>query len=290
MDKKNIGALIKKAAQSLILIALVTLAGCASPGIYLNERNIHAPTYINHQWMHPTIIPITPQLVAMQRTQPHPYRVAPNDVLNIIVWGHPEISTLTNSPIRIENATQLTTQSTTSLANDSRQSGILVSVRGTIFFPYAGKVKVSGMTVDQIRRMLSRKLKTYVINPQVSVRVSDYRSQQVYILGQVLHEQMIPITDKQLTLLAAINYAGGLSQDSADASHIYVFRATPNHLTIYWLNAKSPQSLVNATYFVLHPNDIVYISADCVSRWNRLISQITPTLQTIVYTRALVHW
>lgn len=85
------------------------------------------------------------------------YAVGPGDVLDINVFGNPEL-----------------TRTTT------------VQTSGAIALPLLGDVTVAGLTLVEIQRKLVTLLeRDYLVNPQVEVKVRDYQSQSVIVLGEV---------------------------------------------------------------------------------------------------------
>lgn len=267
----------------LILIAMMSfsLSGCTIlPGMQnLNSSSIPKyrmkPTVITE----PVIIPITPTLLATDPPPPYIYRIAPQDVLSIIVWQHPEF----NPPI----------QQTSTVGSQSSQaagvSGYLVNHAGSIFFPLVGNIEVAGKTVEQVRVELSHYLKTYVRNPQVMVRVADYRSKKVYVFGEVMRPGLLPLNDQPMTITDALTLTGSLDPNAADPRHIYIIRGDFIRPKIYWLEANSPEKLLLAEHFHLQPSDVIYVSSAIVTRWNRFLNQLLPTLQTIWYTKTITN-
>lgn len=150
---------------------------------------------------------ITPSMVAqMPREEvPRPpeeltgqevedYRVGPGDVLNIIIWNHPELTI----PAGGERSPE--------------ETGNWVHNDGTIFYPYVGVVEVEGLKVTEIRELITRRIGDYIEEPQVEVTVAGFRSQRVYVTGNVRQPGTYPVTNRPKRLLDAVNEAGGLDE------------------------------------------------------------------------------
>ena len=79
---------------------------------------------------------------------------------------------------------------------------------GTFSFPLIGRIKAGGMTLRTFEVELKKKLADgYFRNPQVTVAVENYRSQRVFVMGEVRQPGPVPLTGG-MTLIEALARAG----------------------------------------------------------------------------------
>ncbi len=133
------------------------------------------------------------------------YRLGPGDVINIVVWGHPDL-TIPSGEFRT-----------------AEEAGTVVSEQGTIFFPYAGLVNVEGQTLQEVRALLTNALSRVIENVQLEVRMAAFRSKRVYMVGEVESPGVYHIDDIPMTIMEAVSRAGGFS-DNADQSNVVLNR------------------------------------------------------------------
>ena len=73
---------------------------------------------------------------------------------------------------------------------------------------------------------------------------------------------------------------------TSNAEGIFVIRQAEQQsdklATVYQLNVRNAVAFAVGTQFMLEPSDIVYVTTAPVTRWNRVISQIIPSLNALI--------
>jgi len=123
---------------------------------------------------------------------PH-YLVGPDDILNIFVWGEPELT-----------------------------RDVTVMPDGRITYPLAGDVMAQGKTVAALKETITAKLKSYVDAPDVTVIVNESRSRLIYTIGNVNAPGPYRL-GANMTVLQALSTAGGFAE-WADTKNILIIR------------------------------------------------------------------
>ena len=212
------------------------------------------------------ILAITPRLVRQEKAlrdqqiaeditallQPAQiYRIEAGDVLHIVVWDHPELSA-SMLPAGVPGAVGVAGVAVSPM---QPQSGFEIDQQGMLDFPYAGKLKVAGLTAVEAHEQLIRRLSHYLKHPKVTLRVLTYRSKRVYVDGEVKQPGVQAINDLPMTLTEAINRAGGVTP-MADQSRIMVSREGKT----YQINMPQlVQRGVNPSAIMLASGDVVRV-------------------------------
>jgi polysaccharide export outer membrane protein len=144
--------------------------------------------------------------------------LGPGDVLAITVWDHPELTGAAARDPGLEASGAL----------GPPPASFVIDQQGQLQFPFAGAMQLAGLTREQAGALLAERLERYFRDPRVTLNVQAYRSQRVYIDGEVKAPGLQAINDIPMTLLEALNRAGGLLP-TADQSRITVERAGQRH-------------------------------------------------------------
>lgn len=114
------------------------------------------------------------------------------------------------------------------------------------------------------------------------VYVSPVDRNYVYVMGEVRTPAVLEIVERRTSLAEVLMASGGVNQLSAKAERVYVIRGQLDKPDVFQLNANEADAILLADAFVVQPRDVVYVAEANISRWNRFLSQLAPTLQTLI--------
>lgn len=139
------------------------------------------------------------------------------------------------------------------------------------------------LEVDLRQAELQEARDNYLTRVELGAVERDY----VYITGEVNQQTRYPLPFEQKATLADALFEGGagIPIETGDVSQIYVLRASTDPrefgaITAYNLDASNAASFAIATQFELRPDDVIFVAEQKITRWGRVIDQITPSLIT----------
>lgn len=133
--------------------------------------------------------------------------------------------------------------------------GYLIDKDGNIELPVLGKLAIAGITRGEAIELIKEKLKGYVVNPTVIIRILNYK---VTVLGEVKNPGTFTIPNERVTLPEALGIAGDL-QITAERKTVLVIRDVNGKKTEFVVDLTS-KDLFNSPVYYLNQNDLVYIS------------------------------
>jgi len=173
-------------SMSARFLALALALACALTGASPRAAVAHAakPGADSQAAAAPSPAPTTPD-----------YKIGPDDILRVTVYGHDDLT-----------------------------QTVLVQADGTFTFPLIGRVQAAGSTPPGLASTLATRLSQgFVRNPQVTVVVQEYRSQRVFVVGEVAHPGPQPLSGRT-SLMQVLASAGPTSNAGAE---IVVVRPPP---------------------------------------------------------------
>lgn len=165
------------------------------------------------------------------------YRIGPLDMVQVVVWEHPEL---------------------TSPMGQYQPAGQKVTTDGKLFYPYAGELQAAGLTAQELRAEITKRLSDKILNdPQVDVRVTGYNSRKAFVSGSVMRPGFVPFNENPMTLPDAIAGVGGFAKE-ADPSAMQLRRGDKVY-NINYLDAF--QSNLPLERIIIKPDDQIFVPA-----------------------------
>ena len=198
---------------------------------------------------------LQPGVTELTITDPVEIKVRPKDKLSILVNAQDQkLTNMFNLPIVSQ---QIGQESTGSSGTSRGVSGYTVDTDGYINFPVLGKIRVEGMTREQIAEYLTGQLKEQELikDPVVTV---EFMNLGVSVLGEVNRPGRISINRDNLTILDALSEAGDLTI-FGKREKVLVLRQENGKQRVYGINLCSADQLYTSPVYYLQQNDVVYV-------------------------------
>lgn len=169
--------------------------------------------------------------------------IKPDDILNIVVSSSNYTAVEAVAPFN-----QVTTTSSAEVIN------YLVDSNGMVKLPILGEIKAAGSTKLKFEQQLKEKLKEYLPDPIVNVKIVNFK---FTILGDVKNPGVYPLASERVSILDGIAASGDLLI-SGNRKEVVLIRDVDGVKSHYAIDLTDP-SLVYSDKFYLQQNDVVYI-------------------------------
>ena len=163
----------------------------------------------------------------------------------------------------------------------------VVSVRpdGRISLPLIGDLYVYGVSLVEIRDVLTKKLAEYIRNPQVSISIRQFGGRKFIILGEINSPGVFRF-QQEVSLLEAIALAGGFKADAKRGKVMVIRGDIRKEPQVKIINANVQnilkKGMISENIFIM-PNDIIYVAKDFIGDYREIIdSLISPALDTTI--------
>lgn len=204
-------------------------------------------------------------LTMAELQQKEDHLIAPEDELEVVVWG-----------VREFEAHALQSGDGAGV----RQAGYRYRVHadGSIDLPLIGNTPVGGMTVQQAKEAVAAAMRRYVDEPKVGVTVTSYNSRKILVLGEVKKPGIVQDPGPNLALAEALAKAGGVDLITASGSNVYIIRGALTEPKVIRVEIDTAMGMFQAQHIWLRSRDVVFVDSRVITDWNRFISQILPTV------------
>ncbi|WP_369747606.1 polysaccharide biosynthesis/export family protein [Muriicola sp. SD30] len=161
----------------------------------------------------------------------------------------------------------------------AEQVDYLVDQDGMIDFPVIGKLKIEGLSPDELRSLLRERLSEYLKDPIINIRLTNFT---VTILGQVNRPGTYPVVGEQISILEALGLAGDLTLRGV-RENVLVIRDF-NGTKVYTRIDLTSKDMTKSPVYYLTQNDVVYIEPNRTGIKETSVGPSTTITITIIST------
>ena len=181
---------------------------------------------------------------------PVKYTLGPEDIIDITVMRHPEFSGI--YPVNLE---------------------------GKIQYKFVGDIDITGLTKKELEKKITEIISVYVVNPEVNVTITEYRSKVIYILGEVAQPGKFYMQSEAIPVREAVIRAGLPTISSAMRKCRIItptkdgkakIRTVDLYALLYGGELKRNIDM--------HPGDVLYVPSTIMAKVIRVINPIASTM------------
>jgi polysaccharide biosynthesis/export protein len=173
-------------------------------------------------------------------------RIQPDDLLSVRIKA---LDPLASMPYNIDPEVQ-----TSQVTGGRPLIGYLVDSEGNIDLVGLGTLHVGGMTVQALKDTLTQRLRPYLDNPVVNIRLLNFR---ISILGEVKAPGTFIFSNERISILDALGQCGDITP-YGDRTRILVIREQNGRREKGYLNLQS-RDIFASPFFYLRQNDLIYV-------------------------------
>ncbi|WP_438423373.1 polysaccharide biosynthesis/export family protein [Aquimarina macrocephali] len=130
----------------------------------------------------------------------------------------------------------------------------LINEEGNIDFPVLGELKIAGLTRIEAKEVIKEKLKIYINDPIVSVRLKNFK---ITVMGEVSKPGSYTIPNERVTIIEALGLAGDMTIKGR-RENVIIIRENEGVNTYHRVDLTS-KSIFESPVYYLAQNDVLYV-------------------------------
>jgi polysaccharide export outer membrane protein len=201
----------------------------ASPVFAEQQKTFEAAKIVQAPAQPPAAPVKTSAAASLPASQAGPeYRLGPEDVLHVSVWENKELTL-----------------------------DVMVRPDGKISLPLIQDVQAEGLTAAELSSVIHQKLKAYLVEPQVSVIVTQVNAPRIFVIGNVGKPGPFPLRS-DMSILQALSLAGGFTQFASPRS-IKLIRGAGSRQEVRKVNYYNLLDDGGEGNYLLKPGDTIVV-------------------------------
>lgn len=186
------------------------------------------------------------------RIQRPQYVVGAEDILSVFVWQNPDLSL-----------------------------DVTVRPDGRVSFPLIDDVEVEGLTIPQLDKLLTKKLRVFIKYPEVSISIRRLGGKRVIVLGEVNYPGVYQVTGTE-SVLEAIAMAQGFKTTSLASSLVVIKGMFTDNPRVIRASANLALKGLGSQNIILESGDVVFVPKKPISDLNWLATEISGPLAEVL--------
>ena len=229
-------------------------------------------------------IPLTGDDQVIKKDKPT-YQIQPDDILYIRVITPDQTMGEIFNPFP-GGGTGVSGGSSTGGAN-MYLYGYTVSDKGYINIPIIDSVKVQGLTLEAVKRKISKEANKYLQESQVIVKMARFK---FTLLGEVAAPGVQTVYENNVNIIEAISYGGGITYNG-DRQTVLIIRSTREGNKTFQIDLTDNEIMKSDLYYIM-PNDIIYVKPRRTTAVRQETSNFLFAISALssVLTTALLIW
>ena len=187
------------------------------------------------------------------KSSPGEYTIGVGDVLSITVWENPDLD-----------------------------QEVIVRPDGMISFPLIDEVRAEGLTISQLDKVITEKLKQFIRYPDVSISLKSMGGERIIVLGEVASPGVYNLSGRK-SVLEAIALAGGFTKDAV-LNSVVIIRGGLRNPHAERIDLSRILHKGEAKDIPLEAQDIVYVPKKFIANLNYFLKQILDPISRGIYT------
>lgn len=160
------------------------------------------------------------------------YKLSKYDVINLVIIGFPDSAGF---------------------------SDIMIGPDGYVNLPYAGTIKLAGLTIPEATDILTDRLGEYIKIPTMALIVKQYGPKKVYVMGEVAVQGIYSLNSDYMNVFAALSSAGGITKRGRP-KHIAIVRTIGGQVQMHEVNLdRFVEKQDPSQNIVLQDGDMIYV-------------------------------
>ena len=156
----------------------------------------------------------------------------------------------------------------------------IIDSNGEIDFPVLGKLETKGLSVEQFKESLYNRIKRYIKEPTVSVKLNNFR---VSVMGEVVRPGEYVIADGQTNFMKALALAGDLTMYGI-RDNILLVRTVDGKMEKVRIDI-TRSDFMDSPYYNLKQGDVIYVSAN---KTKEKTSRLDPNMPIYISVASIV--